>query len=117
MPSTAGVTLTSTAKSETIKGTSRDDLLDGAPGNDQIKAGDGGGNGVDTVRLNFAASEWAGNAGRADVTRFVAFLALAPQAALLGAAREDVTIIAGNPLSVSEVTQTWSVQGAAAAET
>ena len=97
---TVGITVTGTAKSETIKGTAGNDVLDGGAGNDQLKAGDGsdtliytmsqnigakdvydGGNGIDTLRLNFTASEWASTAVKADVARFVAFLAPAPAGA------------------------------------
>ena len=199
---TVGITTMGTAKSETIKGTAGNDVLDGGAGNDQLKAGAGsdtliytmsqnigakdvydGGNGIDTLRLNFTASEWASTAVKADVARFVAFLAPASApagakcddgsersetsdasekkfifkafgleernieklvvyvdnvltdptvvstvnhapvitntaAALLGAAREDVTPSVSGQLSASDVdagaTQTWSVQGAAA---
>ena len=105
---TVGITNFGTAKSETITGTSRDDVLDGGAGNDQLKAGagsdtlidtmaqnvgakgvydDGNGNGIDTLRLNFTASEWASTAVKADVARFVAFLA--PASPLVGAKCDD----------------------------
>ena len=99
-----GITNFGTAKSETISGTAGNDVLDGGAGNDQLKAGAGsdtliytmsqnigakdvydGGNGIDTLRLNFTASEWASTAVKADVARFVAFLAPAP----VGAKSDD----------------------------
>ena len=88
--SRTGITVTGTAKSDDLKGTSRNDVLDGGAGSDTIDAGSGndlliyrlsentgardrydGRSGVDTLRLEFTAAEWARADVRADITRFM----------------------------------------------
>ena len=89
-----GITATGTIKNDKIAGTSRNDVLDGGAGSDEVNAGSGndtliytmaqnagardrydGGSDTDTLRLNFTATEWASASVRADVSRYLAFLA------------------------------------------
>ena len=89
-----GIVATGTIKNDKIDGTSRNDVLDGGAGSDEVKAGSGndtliytmaqnagardrydGGSDTDTLRLNFTTAEWASAAVKADVARYVAFLA------------------------------------------
>ena len=91
-----GIVATGTIKNDKIDGTSRNDVLDGGAGSDEVKAGSGndtliytmaqnvgardrydGGSDTDTLRLNFTTAEWASAAVKADVARYVAFLASA----------------------------------------